>query len=100
MVAGKWGGIVMGLAGPQNDQGDWVNIQIGQDGTYDFGVFRNIGAFAGKGKLTLADGKLIAQGERGRATYSLVDRGGQRFLHVEGKLEGGTDVSGDLHRVQ
>src|SRR5215471_17681482 len=100
MVAGNWGGIVLGLAGPQSDdQGDWIKVAIGEDGSSDFGIYRTIGVFSGKGKLTLADGKLTGQGERGRVTYTLIQRGGKQYLHVEGKLEAGTDVSGDLHRV-
>jgi hypothetical protein len=100
MVAGNWGGVIQGLASPVNDEGDWVKVTIGEDGTSDFGIYRTIGVFSGKGKLTLADGKLTGQGPRGQVTYTLIERGGQQYLRVAGKLEGGTDVSGDLHRVQ
>ena len=99
MVAGNWGGVVQGLA-KVNDDGDWVKVTIGEDGSSDFGIYRTIGVFGGKGKLTLADGKLTGQGERGGVTYTLIERGGKQYLHVEGKLKTGTDVAGDLHRVQ
>lgn len=100
MVAGRWGGVLLGLSGPRNDEGDWVNVSVGEDGSFNFGIYRTIGAFAGKGKLTLKDGKLEGEGERGSATYTLVERGGKQYLRVEGKLKSGTDVSGDLHRTQ
>jgi hypothetical protein len=100
MVAGHWSGVVVGLAGPKNDEGDWVDLTIAEDGTYDFGVYRTIGVFAGKGKLTLVDGKLASEGERGRATFTLSERGGRQYLRAEGVQRSGTSISGDLHRKQ
>jgi len=100
MIAGRWGGVILGLSGPRNDEGDWVDVAIGEDGSFNFGVYRTIGAFAGKGKLTLKDGKLTGEGERGSATYTLIDRGGKQYLRAEGRLKSGTQISGDLHRTQ
>jgi hypothetical protein len=37
-VAGKWAGPVTGLT-TRRDEGDWVNVVIGPDGTYDFGIY-------------------------------------------------------------
>lgn len=100
MVAGRWVGTVVGLTGPRSDEGDWVEMTIGEDGTYDFGIYREIGVFAGKGKLTLKDGKLAAEGQRGRAAYTLTERGGRQYLRAEGVVKSGTLVSGDLRRAQ
>ena len=100
MVAGKWVGTVVGLAGPRNDEGDWLELTIGEDGTYDFGIYRTIGVFGGKGKLMLQDGKLTGEGERGRATYALSERGGRQSLLAEGVLKSGTTVSGTLRRAR
>src|SRR5262245_48214366 len=95
MVAGRWQGTVSGLAGPR-DEGDAVQLTIGEDGSYDFGVYRTIGAFTGKGKFELRDGKLTAQGERGRATYALYERDGRRYLRGDGVLGSGTPVTAEF----
>jgi len=95
MVAGRWQGEVTGLAS-KRDEGDSVQLTIGEDGTYDFGVYRTIGVFSGKGKFVIQDGKLVGQGERGRATFALYEGGGQRFLRSEGAVAAGQPVSAEL----
>src|SRR5262245_42389430 len=94
-VAGRWEGPVSGLASPRNDD-DWVRLNIGNDGSYDFGIYRTIGVFGGKGQLTLKDGKLSMEGERGSATYALYEGGGQRYLRGDGVLRSGGTVSAQL----
>lgn len=96
MVAGKWAGLVKGLAGPRDDQGDWVEMNITENGAYDFGAARTIGMLTGKGNLALKDGKLAVEGERGQATMALLQREGKRLLRVDGKLRSGTPFSGEL----
>lgn len=96
MVAGKWAGLVKGLAGPRDDQGDWVEMNITESGAYDFGAARTIGMLTGKGNLALKDGKLAVEGERGQATMALLERGGKKLLRVDGKLRSGTPLSGEL----
>jgi len=93
MVAGKWGGLVTGLS-PQHD--DWVDVTIAPDGKYDFGIYRTIGVFGGKGTFTLSDGKLQSRGERGSATYTLYQSGDKRMLQVQGALFDGRQVSAKL----
>ena len=99
MVAGRWQGLVTGLAGPR-DEGDTVQLRIGNDGTYDFGVYRTIGALTGKGTLTLQDGKLQMQGERGQAVYTLYEGSGRQYLRAEGALSSGMPLSAEFRRVQ
>jgi hypothetical protein len=99
MVAGRWAGNVFGLSSSRRAQGDWVEVMIGEDGTFEFSSYRTSGVFAGKGKLTLEDGKLKAQGERGHATYTLSERGGRQYLRAEGVV-GDNTVSGDLERAR
>ncbi len=94
-VAGRWAGPVSGLASRRTDE-DWVELAIADDGSYDFGIARNIGMFAGKGRFTLDDGKLIMAGERGRATYALYEGGGRRDLRANGVLANGTPMSAEL----
>jgi hypothetical protein len=100
MVAGKWAGHVIGLAGPRDD-GDWIEMTIGDNGAYEFGIARTIGVLAGKGNFTLEDGKLSMKGERGRqATFALFQRESARFLRGTGMLHTGTAMSGDLTSVR
>jgi hypothetical protein len=93
MVAGKWGGLVTGITPPQQD---WVDVIIMPDGKYDFGIYRTIGVFGGKGTFTLKDGKLQARGQRGSATYTLYQGGDRRVLRVQGTLVDGRAISARL----
>lgn len=95
MVAGKWSGHVVGLAGPRDD-GDWVDMVIRENGTYEYGIARTIGVMSGKGTFTLRDGKLLMAGERGQATFALLEGGGTRLLRGSGMLYSGTALTGDL----
>ena len=94
-VAGRWAGPVRGLASRRSDE-DWVELTIAQDGAYEFGIARNIGMFAGRGRFTLDDGKLVMVGERGRATYALYEGEGRRMLRANGVLTNGAPVSAEL----
>jgi len=97
MVAGKWAGTVVGLSGSK-DEGDSIEVTIGEDGSYDFGMFRTIGMFGGKGQFGLKDGKLTSQSQRGNAEYTLSERGGRQYLHGEGLFENNRMVTADLTR--
>jgi len=93
MVAGKWGGLVTGISAQQDD---WVDVIITPDGKYDFGIYRTVGVFGGAGTFTLSDGKLLARGARGSASYTLHEGGGRRVLQVQGALADGRTVSARL----
>jgi hypothetical protein len=97
MVAGKWQGTVVGLSGSK-DEGDSIEVTIGEDGSYDFGMFRTIGMFGGKGQFGLKDGKLTSQSQRGSAEYTLSERGGRQYLRGEGLFENNRMVTADLTR--
>jgi len=97
MVAGKWAGTVVGLSGSK-DEGDSIEVTIGEDGSYDFGMFRTIGMFGGKGRFALKDGKLTSQSQRGDAEYTLSERGGRQYLRGEGLFENNRKVTADLTR--
>lgn len=99
-VAGKWAGPVRGLPGGSRDQADWIEVTIGPDGSYDFGIVRTIGMFGGKGKFALRDGKLTSQGDRGNAVYTLSERGGTQYLRAEGVVQNNIKVTGDLSRTR
>src|SRR5215831_17359974 len=97
MGAGKWQGTVVGLSGSK-DEGASIEVTIGEDGSYDFGMFRTIGMFGGKGQFGLKDGKLTSQSQRGNAEYTLSERGGRQYLRGEGLFENNRMVTADLTR--
>ena len=93
-VAGKWAGILK--ATPPSRQDDWMTLTIRDDGSYDFVSVRMIGIFHGNGTLTLVDGKLRAETERGWGMVTLYEEGGGRILKLEGATKDGTQYSANL----
>jgi hypothetical protein len=95
-VAGVWEGLLRGMAGPQT-QRDWVLMRIGEDGTYEFASFREIGVFHGSGTLRLSDGRLLLEGPRGgHATLTLYADNGRRLLRADGVSDDGRRLTADL----
>jgi len=95
-VAGVWEGLLSGMAGPQS-QRDWVMMRIGEDGSYEFASFREIGVFQGSGTLRLSDGRLLLEGPRGgRATLTLYAENGRRLLRTEAVANDGRRLTADL----
>lgn len=93
MVAGKWQGPVTGISSKRDD---WVEVTITPEGRFDFGIARTIGVFQGGGPLTLADGKMQGQGERGAIVYTLYQGGDRRVLKGDATLSDGRQVSATL----
>ena len=96
-VAGRWGGVVTGLPprGSSRDE-DFVDVEIRPDGTYDFGIYRTVGVFGGKGKLTIEDGRMTLKTERGSSTLVLLEGNGQRILRAHAVMTNGLRLSSDL----
>ena len=95
-VAGVWEGILHGLPSPR-DEGDWVMIRIGADGSYEFASFREIGVFQGSGTLRLGDGRMLLEGARGgRATFTLYADDGRRLLRADAVGSDGHKLTADL----
>jgi hypothetical protein len=95
-VAGVWEGILLGLPSPR-DEGDWVMMRIGADGSYEFASFREIGVFQGSGTLRLGDGRLLLEGARGgRATFTLYADDGRRLLRADVVGSDGQRLTADL----
>jgi hypothetical protein len=95
-VAGVWEGILLGLPSPR-DEGDWVMMRIGADGSYEFASFREIGVFQGSGTFRLSAGQLYLEGSRGgRATFTLYADGGRRLLRADGVGSDGQRLTADL----
>lgn len=96
-VAGKWGGLVRGLPPRGSSQDDdFVDVEIKPDGTYDFGIYRTVGVFGGKGKLTLEEGRLTLKTERGSSTLVLLEGNGRRILRANAVMTNGLRLSSDL----
>jgi hypothetical protein len=93
-VAGKWEGLMTRHPRPRKD--DWVSVTIQEDGTYEFASYRMTGVFSGKGRLSLTDGRLTTQSERGTATCTLHRANGQRMLRAVGVTKDGLEYSADL----
>jgi hypothetical protein len=99
-VAGKWEGLL--VRNPRTRDDDWVTVVISETGTYEFASYREIGVFAGKGKLVLTDGKLSAKSEKGgQMTLQLLADSGspERILRAEAKDSEGFHYWADLKRT-
>jgi hypothetical protein len=95
-VAGVWEGILLGLPSPR-DEGDWVMIRIGEDGSYEFASFREIGVFQGSGTLRLSAGQLYLEGQHGgRATLTLYADNSRRLLRADVLGRDGQRLTADL----
>jgi hypothetical protein len=95
-VAGRWSGILYGRPGGSRGR-DWVELALQEDGTYTLASARTIGVFNGSGTLRLADGRLIAEGEKARVTFTLYQGDGKRFLRAEGTMASGQPLQADLY---
>jgi hypothetical protein len=95
-VAGRWSGILYGRPGGMRGQ-DWVELALHEDGTYTLASARTIGVFTGSGRVRLADGKLLTEGDGPQATITLYQRDGKRFLRVEGTMASGQPLRADLY---
>jgi hypothetical protein len=95
-VAGVWEGLLLGLASPR-EEGDWMMMRIGADGSYEFASFREIGVFQGSGTLRLSEGQLFLEGPRGgRATFTLYAENGRRLLRADTVARDGQRLTADL----
>ena len=87
-VAGTWRG---------RFEPEPVELTIREDGSYDVVVYQTIGTSRGKGKIVVNEGRLVAQGERGRGMGTLLtNRRGDRLLSIEGTMSDNTILSADL----
>jgi hypothetical protein len=97
-AAGRWSGILYGRPGGARGQ-DWIELTIQKDGTYALSSARTIGVFTGSGTVSLADGRLTAEAEKARVTFTLYRRDSRRFLRAEGTTGSGQTLRADLYRA-
>jgi len=89
-IAGKWVGLLE-IAGSR-DREDYIEVTIAGDGSYRAASARTIGVMDARGKVTLSEGKLLIQGERGgKGIGTLFTQTGQppRLLQVNGTAPDG-----------
>jgi hypothetical protein len=91
-VAGTWAGLASREAGGQDD---WLEIRLHENGTFEAFSARQIGAFIGKGTLTLNGGRITAVGPRGSAVLTLYNRQGP-VLVVDFRDVNGIQYSAEL----
>ena len=95
-VAGNWEGPTWMAPRTMREQ-NWAKVRIEENGTYEFATFRNIGAWVGKGTLTLEEGRLVAPPSEkgGSLKMTLYESGDKRMLKVEA-----TNSEGRLQRAE
>ena len=87
-VVGKWAGIA--VRSPAQRRDDWVELTIKPDRSYEATSARQVGMFVGNGTLTLRDGAMVSETDRGKAIYRLYQAAdGSRILVVEADLGDG-----------
>jgi len=99
MVAGRWTGYLTAEGRPRQDD-DLVDLTIGQDGAYAFAVDRKVGPFVGKGQFVLKEGKLVMDGARGRALFTLLPNNQGRRLRGDAVQPSGGPTWVDLLPAQ
>jgi hypothetical protein len=91
-VAGTWAGVATRDAGGQTD---WLELTLREDGTFEGLSARQIGAFAGRGKLQVRDGSVHASGANGTAVMTLSEQDG-RVLNIRFIERNGVSYSATL----
>ena len=91
-VAGTWAGLA--LRQPA-DSGDWLEITLRADGTFQGVSARQVGVFMGQGTLQLRDGNVLAVGPRGTAVMTLYERRGP-LLSIDFTESNGVRYSAEL----
>jgi hypothetical protein len=93
-VAGTWGGLVSRATG--SDEGDWLEMKVKEDGTFQAVSARQIGLLLGNGTLAIRNGQMAAVGPQGTAVLTLHDDRQGRALAMEFRDRNGVRYSGQL----
>ena len=98
-IAGTWTG-VLEMAGSQ-DRTDYVELTVDRGGAYRVMSARTIGILDAGGKVSVGDGKMRFEGDRGAramATLYTESASPQRTLVVEGATPSGRGFSAKLRQ--
>ena len=92
-VTGTWKGLVY-RSGVEPDR---VTLTIREDGSYDLVSDQRPGTSAGRGKLVIADGRLLFEGERGRGVGTLLrNPAGDLVMNVDATLSDNSTLTAKL----
>lgn len=92
-VTGTWKGLVY-RSGVEAVQ---ITLTIHEDGSYDIVSAERPGTSSGKGKLVIADGRLLFEGERGRGVGTLLrNPGGDLVMNVDATLSDNSTLTAKL----
>jgi hypothetical protein len=92
-VAGRWAGIVEASG---RNQDDFVEFTLNGDGTYVATGARTIGAFEGRGRVDVDQGRLRITSERSTGVGKLYEKDGKRTLVVDIVMTNGRQFTGRL----
>jgi hypothetical protein len=94
-VAGTWKGVVYG----PGSEPEYVELTIGEDGSYDVVSRQEIGESRGNGKVVLRDGRLLLEGPKGHGVGIVVtNAAGDRVMNIEATLSDNSTLSAELSR--
>ena len=92
-VAGKWNGVVY----RSGFEGEYIELTIREDGSYDFLSRQTVGSASGRGKMVVSDGRLVIHGEKGRGVATVLKGpGGDRVMKVDATLSDNSLLSASL----
>lgn len=92
-VAGTWKGTLYrsSLAPEQ------VMLTIREDGSYDLASVQPLGTSRGKGKITISDGRLLIEGEKGRGVATVLKNpAGDLVMNIEATLSDNSTLTAKL----
>ena len=90
----KWVGVVSRATG--SEEGDWLEMTVKEDGTFQAFSARQIGVLLGNGTLTITNGRMAAVGPHGTAMLTLYDDRPGRALVMDFREANGVRYSGEL----
>jgi len=91
-LAGTWKGVIY-WSGNERDE---LEMTIREDGSYHFVAHEPVGSSEGNGKITISEGRLIIQGEKGAGVAALLSSGDERVMQIEATLSDNRHLSARL----
>ena len=91
-LAGTWKGVIYWSGTEGND----LEMTIRDDGSYHLVARQPIGSSEGNGKITISEGRLIIQGEKGAGVAALLSSGDERVMQIEATLSDNRHLSARL----
>ena len=72
-------------------------LTIREDGSYDLASVQPLGTSRGKGKITISDGRLLIEGEKGRGVATVLKNpAGDLVMNIEATLSDNSTLTAKL----